>query len=71
LLFHDLRRSAVRNLVRAGIAQVVAQQLTGHMTASIFKRYAIVDETLLTEAGDRLSELFRRSTLGVIKQRNV
>jgi integrase len=74
-LFHDLRRSAVRNLVRAGIPQVVAQQLTGHLTASVFKRYAIVDESMLQEAGEKLSDLydsesFRRSTHRDSKQRN-
>jgi integrase len=54
-LFHDLRRSAVRNLVRAGVPQPVAMQLTGHLTASVFRRYAIVDEQMLTEGAAKLS----------------
>jgi integrase len=59
-LLHDFRRTAVRNLERAGVPRSDAMAMVGHLTESIYRRYAISDEASLRDAATRLDLLFRK-----------
>jgi integrase len=58
-LIHDFRRSAVRNLELAGVPRAAAMAMVGHKTESIYRRYAIVDATVLRDAAARIDDADR------------
>ena len=56
---HDFRRTAVRNLERAGVPRKVAMAMVGHKTESVYRRYDIVTDGDLHEAAERLNRVRR------------
>jgi len=57
LMVHDLRRSAIRNLMNAGVQQAVAMKISGHRDASVFQRYNVVDTEQAANAMQRVQRL--------------
>jgi len=68
-LVHDFRRTAVRNLERAGVSRSVAMKLVGHQTESVYLRYCITSEKDLQEGVGKLAQLHRDGTLSTPKKK--
>lgn len=66
LHFHDLRRSGIRNLIRAGVPQSVAMSISGHRTVSTFIRYAIANDEDKREALRAVQERVGRAVSNVV-----
>ena len=67
-LVHDLRRTGVRNLIRAGVPQSVAMKISGHKDGRIFARYNIVDTRDVAEAMRRVSQYEQEKRLARAKR---
>jgi len=69
LILHDLRRSAVRNLVEAGVQEKDVMLISGHKTRSVFDRYNIRSSRDIARVGERLTAYYEKfgHNLGTIE----
>ncbi len=66
-IFHDFRRTAVRDMVRSGVSEGVAMVISGHKTRSVFERYNIVNDQDLREAARKKQAYHERQKAVLIE----
>lgn len=65
-LFHDLRRTALTNMIEAGFSEKEAMEISGHKTRAVFDRYHIVSERRMKQLGERLENHLKAKDLELI-----
>jgi hypothetical protein len=65
MIYHDLGRTGVRDLVRAGVPERIAMRITGHKTRPVFESYNIVSSTDIAEAGEKFTTFHAKKFRGM------